>query len=537
MIIKPKEVSGEYDFCIIGGGIAGITCSLELEGSGSKILILESGLEKSTKLNQKLFEGELANNLHPPADKYRYRQAGGSSSQWGGRCVPFDEIDFEKRDYIHKSGWPLKTVDLESFYEGACHYLDIGKNNFEGFDDNDCSSLIEGFESSNFSDDSVERLSKPTNFWKKYKNNITKSKSIFYCLDATVVDIERSSDLLQKVVFKNSALESFEAKAKKFIFCQGGLETTRFFLNMVKKNSHFLAEERKILGKYYMCHLAGVAGKIYPKRNIDYGYGKDEEVYIRRRYKIIPDAQRNYKIGNFIVRIHFPDISDPEHNTGILSLLYFISSFIGYEYGNRLSKGSTKSRFISFFKHLKNLIFDIKNLSYEIFNLVFYRIFADRKKMPLMKAASKYYSFDFHSEQEPNPNSNISLSNNVDKYGLNKLKINWNYSKKDIETINIGLKLLTREILQSNLAHIEISDTEIYQESIRYGAYGGHHIGTTRSGLNCSDSVVDKNLKIHSMRNVYICSTSVFPTSSQANPTFTLVVLALRLSKYLRKSE
>ena len=44
---------------------------------------------------------------------------------------------------------------------------------------------------------------------------------------------------------------------------------------------------------------------------------------------------------------------------------------------------------------------------------------------------------------------------------------------------------------------------------------------------------VDHNLKIFGVDNLWVCSSSVFPTPSQANPTFTIMALALRLSKEL----
>ena len=59
-------------------------------------------------------------------------------------------------------------------------------------------------------------------------------------------------------------------------------------------------------------------------------------------------------------------------------------------------------------------------------------------------------------------------------------------------------------------------------------------MGTTRMGLNANSSVVDHNLKIHSLNNAYIVSSSTFPSGGASNPTFTIVQLALRLAKHLK---
>ena len=62
----------------------------------------------------------------------------------------------------------------------------------------------------------------------------------------------------------------------------------------------------------------------------------------------------------------------------------------------------------------------------------------------------------------------------------------------------------------------------------------GHHIGTTRMSSMAANGVVDVNCRVHGTDNLYIAGSSVFPTSGHANPTLTIVALALRLADYLR---
>jgi choline dehydrogenase-like flavoprotein len=70
---------------------------------------------------------------------------------------------------------------------------------------------------------------------------------------------------------------------------------------------------------------------------------------------------------------------------------------------------------------------------------------------------------------------------------------------------------------------------------MRFGAYGGHHIGATRMGDDPQSSVVDKNCQVHGINNLFIASCSVFPTSSQANPTLTITAMAIRLADFLKE--
>ncbi len=46
--------------------------------------------------------------------------------------------------------------------------------------------------------------------------------------------------------------------------------------------------------------------------------------------------------------------------------------------------------------------------------------------------------------------------------------------------------------------------------------------------------VVDRNARVHGIGNLYVAGSSVFPTSGYANPTLTIVALALRLADHLK---
>ena len=64
---------------------------------------------------------------------------------------------------------------------------------------------------------------------------------------------------------------------------------------------------------------------------------------------------------------------------------------------------------------------------------------------------------------------------------------------------------------------------------------GLHQNGTTRIADGPDRGVVDSNLRLFGTKNVYICSSSAFPTSGQANPTFLLGMFAVRLADHLRE--
>ena len=63
---------------------------------------------------------------------------------------------------------------------------------------------------------------------------------------------------------------------------------------------------------------------------------------------------------------------------------------------------------------------------------------------------------------------------------------------------------------------------------------GDHHMGALRMSAAPCDGIVDPNCKVHTVDNLFIAGSSVFPTSGHANPTLALVALALRLADHLK---
>jgi choline dehydrogenase-like flavoprotein len=75
-------------------------------------------------------------------------------------------------------------------------------------------------------------------------------------------------------------------------------------------------------------------------------------------------------------------------------------------------------------------------------------------------------------------------------------------------------------------------DDSIEWDSAMWG--GCHHMGTTRMSATDADGVVDKNSKIHTVDKTFVASGCVFTTGGYANPTISIVALALRLADHLK---
>lgn len=67
--------------------------------------------------------------------------------------------------------------------------------------------------------------------------------------------------------------------------------------------------------------------------------------------------------------------------------------------------------------------------------------------------------------------------------------------------------------------------------SVRRDYMLAHHMCTTRMSLDPAEGVVDADLKVHSMSNLYVCGGGNFPSVGSANPTVTVAALAHRLGQ------
>lgn len=530
------------DVCIVGAGAAGISLALELERSGLGVILLESGAERDDAATQALYSGTVADErLHSAPDTYRVRRLGGSTTLWGGRCMPMDPIDFERRSYLPESGWPFDETALRPYYQQANRLCEAGDFAYtaESAFPLGMKPMIGGFESPDFTSNTLERFSCPTDFGWRYRDRLERG-SVRMLLNANFSHFEASEEAgkVGAAVVRTLKSVSFTVQARAYVIATGGLETPRLLLSTPGSSGRGLGNTHDVVGRYYMCHLAGTIGTVdlSGAPMVWHGYEMSEDgVYCRRRLALTPQAQHEYGIGNFIARLHHPRIPDPGHGIGILSLLYLARPAIPYEYAKRLYEDDSAQPGTRL-AHLRNVITGIPGTAAFLWHWLKARSLAERKfPSIIVTPRNRRFSLDFHAEQAPNRESRVSLGEQVDSLGMRKLHIDWRYTNEDVRTVSVALERLAVALQDSGVGRFEYDSEQVEAEMTRYGAYGGHHIGTARMGDDPAHSVVNADCQLHEADNVFVAGAAVFPTSSQANPTLTIVALALRLASHLRE--
>jgi len=256
-------------------------------------------------------------------------------------------------------------------------------------------------------------------------------------------------------------------------------------------------------------------------------------VYCRRRFSVSEAEQRRLGLSNMAARLHFSRISDPQHRSGVLSGLYLVKSAIRHEYGKRLDDGGEASLGV-YAGHLRNVLIDPVDTAAFLTHWLAKRTFSHRKyPSVILKNRTNRFSFEVNAEQAPRLDSRVSLASTNDELGVPRIRVDWRYSALDIDSVRRSLDLIAGELERCHIGRFQYDAATLEDDMTRFGAYGGHHIGTARMGTDVKTSVVDANCRVHSVDNLYVAGSAVFPTSSQANPTLTIIALSLRLADHI----
>ncbi|GAB4012803.1 GMC family oxidoreductase [Spirosoma migulaei] len=538
------------DICIVGSGPAAISMALSLDASPLRVLMLTGGGWIETIANQDLYRGNVSPaGSHEPLEENRRRQFGGTSSAWGGRCIPFEPIDFKTRSWVPDSGWPISYNDLLPYYQKAADLCQIGRYEFDAQAafPNSKREILDGLDSEELVSYPLERWSPPVHFGKTYQTALETSTNIQVLMDAHVLGIqtENNTSTVSHVTVLLGGLK-LSVKAREFVLATGGIENARLLLT--SKNTHFpagLGNQHDNVGRYYMVHLSGVYAdvKLHDKARLMADFERDTGgVYCRRRWWFPDVVQETNKLLNTIFFLYHANTTNGHRD------VLFSSRFVAKSVLSILSQKSV-TRFVSQGKQLlpsikEHAVNIAKNGFFELPDLIklgLQRMAKRRLPFLLPSKRNDYWGLYFQAEQAPNRESRICLSSSQkDSFGIPRIEVKLAFLEADIESIVRTHTLFVHEFRTKKLGEIRYTEAGLrkhLQEQISAFNSASHHIGTTRMSDDPHTGVVDRHSKVYGLENLYVAGSSVFPTGSHANPTLTIVAHALFLTNYLKTKE
>lgn len=530
----------DADLVIVGAGPAGITLALALAGSGLDIVLLEAGGARYSRTIQDFYRGEAVRpSGHSPVELYRRRVLGGSTSIWGGRCIPFDAIDFEDRPWMKHARWPIPVIEVQARIPRAMEMLEAGLPEFSGAAA--FSSGLTGLPSDpDLILDRIERFSKPTDFGRRYRQKLASAVNIRLFTHAPVTEVLLDDRRCTGVRFDASGRSVSLAAARTVIAC-GGIETARLLLAGSERHPQGIGNERDLVGRFYQCHLEGKIGSLQlsDAAGAAFGYERTRDgVYGRRYLWLSPEAQRRERLAGLVLRPTHPDITDPAHRDPVLSAMFLAKSFIVPEYARKLTaleNRSLRKGVGGIGGHLANVAIGAPRLAAFATDWTWRRVLADRK-LPsvVLRDPRGCYEADVNGEQEPNPESRVMLGAERDALGMRRVRVEWRATGADMDRLARGLSVMADALERSGAGRLDLSGVDAPALRQAIVPIGGHHVGTARMAADPSQGVCDPNGEVFSAHGLYVAGAALFPTSGFANPTLTLVALTLRLADHLR---
>ena len=510
----------ECDLCIVGGGAAGITIARAFAGSRIAVCLLESGGLEYEEQVQDLYKGANVGLPYFDLDICRLRLFGGSTNHWAGRCRPLDEIDFEARAWVPLSGWPLTRAELEPHYRAAQELCELA-----AFDYAPEPWLGPGQEALPFDPAKVVsrvwQFSPPTQFGQAYRVALEAAPNVTILLHASVVDIEANAAGSEVLGLEVRTLtgKRLSARARAYVLACGGLENPRLLLAARRQVNAGLGNQRDMVGRCFMehPHLNAARALVVDPAVLAF-YARGQGASAANGTEVVgclnhsPERQRALEVLNFDALFTVDNIGDS-----------------GYAALRRLWNAAEQRRWPEDLAgDLWQALVDLDDTAAGLLGRFGVREYRADNASFLMWCSA---------EQAPDPDSRVRLGDGVDALGVPRIALDWRLFELDKRSLQAGHEAVALELGRTGLGRLQIDDwlsADLTTWSPELEG-GHHHMGTTRMSADPSQGVVDPSSQVHGTANLYVAGSSVFPTSGSANPTLTVVALALRLAQELER--
>jgi choline dehydrogenase-like flavoprotein len=540
----PNDATLRADVCIVGAGVAGMSLALEFIKQPLRVCLLESGALEPTSAAQELALGESIGQPYFQLDDGRPRCLGGSSYNWvlpvadgriGIQGRPLDPIDFEERSWVPYSGWPFDRDHLAPFYRRAQPICGVRPDLGEEKDGNEDA----GQEHLPFAGDTVKSVRYqlfPARdmFLDQHRREIAAAPNVTVFLNATVLEVETTTagDNVERLLVATDDQKRVRAVAKTYVLALGGIETPRLLLLSRGRHPSGLGNGNDLVGRFFQEHphmISGTCVTVSPSvTRTTGGYALHTVAAARRgsayaRLTLSEEVMRRESLLNWTVGIERP-IFPTSVRVGLMKALSLCRMM-----GASLVRGELRECR----RHARSLgPFLMNDWTPAITRSIAGRMHRLLVEKLMLSRRGTSFSLHHMAEQTPNPSSRVTLSERRDRFGQERVQLNWQLSPRDIDSMVRSQEILDGELRAAGLGRVEI---DMKAGEVPKGLHGGwHHMGTTRMHRQARLGVVDENCRVHGVANLYVAGPSTFPTSGCANPALTIVALALRLADHIK---
>jgi choline dehydrogenase-like flavoprotein len=421
------------------------------------------------------------------------------------------------------SGWPFALPHLVPFYERAHSVLQLGPFAYAGKDWETAERPQAAFRGDTLTS-AVLQQSPPTRFGQVYREEIQSAANVDTYLHANVLEIETNESARAATRLRVASLErnDFFVSARVFVVATGGIENARLLLLSNRFNRRGLGNQHGLVGRYFMEHPIagwGRTGIVAPSGFPLPFYEENADVEIVRA-----GAVRKANLWGFVTPTEQLLRREKLMNCGIAVRAIAQPDPTGVESARHIKGAIASGKWPdNFGEHIGNVVSDLDDIAFHAVKKL------TGNETPTM------LEIMYWSEPCPNPDSRVRLSTERDALGQQRVALDWQLTERDRRNMRRILQVLATELGASGLGRLGV-DPAVWTDdwgSLLGGSF--HHMGTTRMHKDPKQGVTDPNCRVHGVSNCYIAGSSLFPNSGHANPTITIVALALRLADHIKQ--
>jgi len=509
-LLQDTPNNNHSDVCVVGAGAAGIVLALELAGKGKRVTLLDGGGKMVEQTSQQPYASVCAGLPHRGLHDGRVRVLGGTTTMWGGQILELDTLDFERRAWVAGSGWPFSKSELSPYYRRALE--------------------LEGIAGSMLDDTSVwNALGIKTPVFDPLQTYLSRwcpepdfAKLHRTALDKGFIDVWVHANAVQLLLDGDQALgvrcrtqTGLEVKftADEYVFCLGAIESSRFFLQ--PHGGQLPWNASGLLGRHFQDHIDCTAATLEPLPGKRFHDSFDAIFLSGYKYnpkvKLDSAAQENAELLQ-VGATFFSESDTSDTLPGIKNTARNVLRG-RFEDISRTDALQLFGRGPSLLRH--GFRYAMQHRAYH--------------------PAKAQMKMRVHCEQEPTSSSTLTLADCRDDLGLLRTRLAWRISHQELRTIRTFVNIAKEALRDVARVVPDQSLSSRDDEFVTRCEDSYHHMGGMRMDVSERYGVVDPSLRLHGMRNVYVCSSAVFPTSGFSNPTHTLLALAVRLAEHLGK--
>jgi choline dehydrogenase-like flavoprotein len=518
----PDEATLGADVCIVGAGAAGITLALELAGTGLSVVLVESGGLNEERASRRLNAGETDGLPYGPLEALRVRALGGSTHRWGGWSRPLAREDVEPRPWVRNSGWPIPYEDVTAFYERASELLRLGPLDYDTAAveriPNPRVRLIplQGSRVASF----LIRFSPPARFGTMYVESLRRAENVRCLLHANAVELvtDAGGGRVERVRIATLQGKRFEVAPRVAVLAAGGIENARLLLLSTRVSPSGIGNEHDLVGRYFMEHPVLDMGRLLREPG-----APPLDLY---------DTTFSYHnpaiaVDGVAVTAYLAATPQVERHEQLLRhRVLFRTAYRGEEAAGTeaLKRLMGRSRLPVL---RQRRLWDVARVARHA-PRVATAVVGRRLKVRRLERVVAVLTI---VEPEPIPESRVTLGTTRCALGLPRACVTWRLSERVTHTFRRATAIVGEELARAGIGTIEPIPEDGAQRS---PMWCWHHIGTTRMSSEENQGVVDPNCRVHSISNLYVAGSSVFPTAGCDMPTLTIVALAVRLAAHIR---